>query len=71
MKEKESIFLSADISVELWDQASGQKPCALSIKKSVFKSCMYSKRPAHPALVVPVNQKKDKSIVNWNRIVNQ
>ena len=35
MKEKESIFFSADMSVEVWDQATSQKHVLLS-RKSVF-----------------------------------
>ena len=53
MKEKESILSLADMSVEVWDQASGQNH-VLQVGNQILHS--QSKRPAHPAIVVLVDQ---------------
>ena len=55
MKKRKAFFSSADMSVEVWDQASGQKH-VLQVKNQFLILYSHSKRPTHPALVVPVDQ---------------
>ena len=55
MNERKAFFSPADMSLEVWDRDSGQNH-VLRAENQFLILHSHSKKPTHPALVVPVDQ---------------